>query len=117
MSALGIVKIFPKPGSSANRARDDETAEAAERHAADHEQEQHLSRHERHSGQPDRLAKRRPVAGPYEAEPRYQHEDSDQRPHSSLEESLDNERAADIGERRPDELHDFNFVTPRQSRQ
>ena len=40
-----------------------------------------------------------------------------QRAQPALEDAFGDERPPDEGKRRPDELHDFNFVTPRIGRQ
>src|SRR4051812_15613407 len=103
--------------TSSDTARDYKSAEATERHPANDEQQEQLQRHERHAGKPDRIGKRAAVPGADGGERPEEQHDRDQRAGAPLDKAFGNERPADIGERRPDELHDFNFVAPRQGGQ
>src|SRR4029079_7836506 len=116
-SKWAAFKLSTNCNSSTDRARHHEPAEASERHPANDQEQQHLRRHERHTRKPDGVGHDRSVARAEAGKGRRQEDYRDDRPEPPLDEPLCYERAADVRERRPHQLHDFNFVLPRQGRQ
>src|SRR5437870_4839837 len=67
---------------------DDETAEAAEGHPSDNEQEEQLGWHERHAGQPDGIRHGDAKPGSNRREGPHQQGNGKDRPHAPLDQPL-----------------------------
>src|SRR5258708_3704908 len=81
--------------------RHHETAEAAEGHPPYDQQEEQLSRNERHAGQAHGIGHDRAEPRANRGERRQEEDDRADGPHAPLDQPLGDERPADIRERRP----------------